>query len=110
MDIKTRLGHFDVVPEVVFLDITSHSNNNGYHLLTFSSRSPNGKQVVWMWIFIPNQQRFSFCWVFQEAIPALLLNWLRDHAVFFMKDGDAQQHNELLGAMKNGIVNATEGT
>ena len=56
-----------------------------------------------------NQQRFSFRWVFQEAIPALLPQWLRDQVVFFMKDGDQQQWNEILGAT-NVFVNAVEGT
>ncbi len=40
-------------PEVVWIDVTSHSNNKGFHLLTLSSRLSIGKQIVWMWIFIP---------------------------------------------------------
>jgi hypothetical protein len=61
-----------------------------------------------MWIFIPNQQRFSFHWVFQEAIPTLIPKWLRDHVVFFMKDTDPQQGNKILGEMKTVFVNASE--
>lgn len=108
--LKPALRFFMLCPEVFFLDVTLHSNNKGFHLLTFLSRSSIGKQVVWMWIFIPNQQRFSFRWVFQEAIPALLPQWLRDQVVFFMKDGDQQQRNEILGAMTNVFVNTVEGT
>ena len=108
--LKPALCFFMLCPEVVFLDVTSHSNNKGFHLLTFSSRTSIGKQIVWMWIFIPNQQRFSFRWVFQSAIPALLPKWLRDRVTFFMKDTDPQQRNELLGGLKNVFVNATEGT
>ena len=40
----------------------------------------------------------------------LLPKWLRDRVVFFMKDGDQQQRNEILGAMTNVFVNAVEGT
>ncbi len=29
---------------------------------------------------------------------------------FFMKDGDPQQHNEILSAMKTVFVNASKGT
>ena len=58
--LKPALHFFMLCPEVFFLDVTLHSNNKGFDLLTFSSRSSIGKQVVWMWIFIPNQQRFSF--------------------------------------------------
>jgi len=108
--LKPALRFFMLCPEVFFVDVTLHSNNKGYYLLTISSRSSIGKQVMWMWIFIPNQQRFSFRWVFQEAIPVLLPKWLRDRVVFFMKDGDQQQRNEILGAMTNVFVNAVEGT
>ncbi len=109
--LKPALRFFMLCPEVVFLDVTTHSNNKGFHLLTFSSRTLIGKQIVWVWIFIPNQQQFSFRWVFQQsAIPVLLPKWLRDRATFFMKDTDPQQRNELLGELKNVFVNATEGT
>ncbi len=30
--------------------------------------------------------------------------------LFFMKDGDPQQHSEILSAMKSVFVNASEGT
>jgi hypothetical protein len=98
-------------PEVIWIDVTSHSNNKGFHLLTLSSKTSIGKQVVFMWIFIPpNQHCFSFRWVFQEAIPTLFPKWLCDRVLFFMKDADPQQCNELLGAMVNVFVNAREGT
>jgi hypothetical protein len=95
---------------VVWVDVTSHSTNKGFHLLTFSSRLSIGKQIVWIWIFIPNQQRFSFRWVFKEALPKLVPKWLRERVLFFMKDGDPQQRNETLSAMKSVFVNASEGT
>ena len=48
--------------------------------------------------------------MFQLAIPALLMKWLREQVAFFMKDTDPQQRNELLGGLKNVFVNETEGT
>ena len=84
--VKPALRLFKLCPEVVWVDVTSHANNKGFHLLTFSSHLSIGKQIVWLWVFIPNQQRFSFRWVFQEAIPTLVPKWLRDRVVFFMKD------------------------
>ncbi len=65
---------------------------------------------MWLWIFIPNQQRFSFHWVFKEAIPSLVPKWLRDRVLFIMKDADPQQRNEIQSAMMNIFVNASEGT
>jgi hypothetical protein len=65
---------------------------------------------MWMWVFIPNQQRFSFRLVFKEALPKLALKWLRECVLLFMKDGDPQQRNEILSAMKSLFLNASEGT
>ena len=55
--VKPAFRLFKLCPEVVRVDVTSHSNNKGFHLLTFSSRLSIGKQIVWLWVFIPNQQR-----------------------------------------------------
>ena len=82
----------------------------GFSSPYFSSCLSIGKLIVWMWIFIPNQQRFSFRWVFKEALPKLVPKWLMECVLFFMKDGDPQQRNEILLAMKSVFVNASEGT
>jgi hypothetical protein len=48
--------------------------------------------------------------VFKEALPKLVPKWLMERVLFFMKDGDPQQHNEILLAMKSVFVIAYEGT
>ena len=60
--------------------------------------------------FMPNEQRFSFRWVFQFAIPTLIPQWIRDRVIFIMKDGDPQQRNEILYSMLNVFPNASEGS
>ena len=104
--VKPAFRLFMLCPEVIWIDVTSHSNNKGFTLLTLSSNTSIGKQVVFMWIFIPKQQRFSFRWVFQEAITTLIPKWLCDLVMFFMKDADPQQRNELFWAMVNVFVDA----
>jgi hypothetical protein len=44
--VKPAFRLFKLCPEVVWIDVTSHSNNKGFHLLTFSSRLSIGKQIV----------------------------------------------------------------
>ena len=100
---------FLLCPEVIWCDVTSHSNNKGFHLLTFSCRVSINKQVVFLWIWIPNQQRFSFRWVFQHALNILIPKFHRDRVRFIMKDGDNQQRNEVLMALKQIFPNALEG-
>jgi len=65
-------------------------------------------QAVFLWIWIPNQQRYSFRWVFQHAIPNLIPKWLRERVLLIMKDGDAQQRNENLCALFRVFPNAKE--
>ena len=59
---------------------------------------------------MPNEQRFSFRWVFQFAIPTLIPQWIRDRVIFIMKDGDPQQRNEILYSMINIFPNVSEGS
>ncbi len=62
---------FMLCPEVFWVDVTSHSNNKGFDLLTFSCRTSVGKQCIFF-IFTPNQKRFCFRWFFSHAIPLLI--------------------------------------
>ena len=101
---------FMLCPEVIWCDITSHTNNKGFHLLTFSCRTSVDKQVVFLWVWIPNQQRFSFRWVFQHAIPNLIPAWLCKRVKLIMKDGDPQQRNEIIGSLIKIFTNAIEGS
>ena len=101
--------YFKLCPEVIWCDVTSHSNKMGYKLLTFSCRASVNKQVVFMFVWIPNEQRISFRWVFSHAISQLVPAWLRSRVKFIMKDGDPQQRNEILIALQSVFTNAIEG-
>ena len=102
------IRYFKMYPETVFCDITSHSNNKKYHLLTFSCKSAVNKHVVFLKAWIPNQKRFSFRWVFKYAIESLGLDKYFQYTELFMKDGDPQQHNEIKGAMTEYLRNAAD--
>ena len=67
-----ELRYFKLYPEVVYLDVTSHTNTNLYHLLTFSCRTATSTQVVFLRMWLPNQRRYTFRWVFQYALKALI--------------------------------------
>ena len=44
--VKPAFRLFKLCTEVIWVNVTSHSNNKGFHLLTFSCRMLIGKQVV----------------------------------------------------------------
>ena len=99
---------FKLCPEVIWCDVTSHSNNKGFHLLTFSCRLSVKRQLVFLWIWIPNQQRSSFRWVFQHALPILIPSFHRYRVKMIMKDNDFQQRNEILISLRNIFPNTLE--
>jgi hypothetical protein len=94
------LRYFLLCPEVVTFDVTSHTNKSGFNLLTFSCRTSIDKQVVFCRVWIPNQRRASFRYVFQEALPKILPKHVFKRVMFLICDGDAQQNLELRIAIK----------
>ena len=66
-DIRT----FMVFPEVLHADCTCNSNNTNNRLLTLSCCTSTGKQVVFLRVWLPNQKRFSFRWVFKFVLTNL---------------------------------------
>ena len=67
------------------------------------------KQVVIMWVWILNEQRYSFRWIFQVALPSLIPNHVSHRVKFVMKDRDPQARNELLISLISIFPNAKEG-
>jgi hypothetical protein len=101
---------FQLFPEVFHADCTCDSNVTGNYLLTFSCRTSTGKQVVFLKIWIPNQKRFSFRWVFKFVLTSLIPKRLFLRTRFAMVDGDPQQRSELVSCMKEYMPNAIDGS
>jgi hypothetical protein len=107
---KADIRFFKLFPEVVHCDATCDSNNTGNHLLTFSCRTSTGKQYVFLKIWIPNQKRFTFRWVFKFVIMHLLPQKIFCRTNLFMVDGDPQQRAELVKAIKEFVSHAEDGS
>lgn len=80
--------------------MTSHTNKNGFHLLTFSCRTSVDKQVVFCRVWLPDQRRASFRYVFQEGLRKILPAHVLARVRFLICDGDPQQNAELRIAIK----------
>ena len=96
-------------PEVIHCDATMDTSDDKLPLLTLSTRTPTGKQVVFLRIWIPNQRRGTFKWVFKHILPEFLPKSYHPYVKFFMVDGDPQQYNEIVASIKNNFVNARWG-
>ena len=100
---------FKLFPEVFRADCTCDSNIMGNSLLTFSCRTSTGKQFIFLKIWIPNQKRFSFRWVFKFVLTSLLPATSFRRTQLAMVDGDPQQRGELVLAIKECMPNAIDG-
>jgi hypothetical protein len=104
-DIRT----FSLFPEVFHADCTCDSNNTNNHLLTFSCRTSTGKQVVFLRVWLPNQKRFAFRWVFKFVLTSLFDPMAFCRTRLVMVDGDPQQRSELSKAILDYMPNAMDG-
>jgi hypothetical protein len=100
---------FQLFPEVVHVDGTSHSTNSKYQLYTFSVRSSLNKQVVFMRMWLPNEQKSTFRLVFGYMVRQLLPPDALGRVRVIMADGDPQQKEEILNSFKFVFPNAVFG-
>ena len=69
------------------LQLHAHSTDKIYHLLTFSIKTSTGNQVVFLRVWMPNQQRYTFRWVFQYVLTGLIPLKIFEQTRMFMSDG-----------------------
>jgi hypothetical protein len=106
---KYGIRTFYLFPEVFHADCTCDTNNTNNHLLTFSCRTSTGKQVVFLRIWLPNQKRSTFRWVFKFVLTSLFDERVFRRTRLVMVDGDPQQKPELKKAISQFMRNAVDG-
>ena len=80
-------------PEVLFIDATHKSNNEGRPLLLICGRDSNGKVFVVLRILMPNETASFYRWVFLDLLPSMLGKDNLKRVVLTLTDGDAQEFN-----------------
>ena len=104
-----ELRYFHLFPEVIHVGATSHSTKQKYYLLTFSVKTSNNNQVVFLRSWIPNQQRQTFRWFFKYVLPNLISKEFFKRTRLIISDGDTQQEAEIVNAIATYIPNALSG-
>ena len=85
---------------VLQVDATADSNNEGRPLVTGTAKDSEGKMFTVFRAFLPNEQAWSFKWLFQVVCPALLGQETLDDVNIVLTDGDSQQILMLENAIK----------
>ena len=102
--------NFKLFPEVIHADVTSDTNNTGNHMLTFSCNTSEGKQVIFLKVWLPNQKKSSFRWVFKFVLTSMIPPECFKRTTLVMVDGDQQQRDQLVSSMLEFMPNAIDGT
>jgi hypothetical protein len=97
---------FESYLEVLFIDGTHKTNNEDCPLLTIAAKDGYGNVHVILRAFIPNEQRWLFCWLFQTAVPSLLGRQICDKVKLIVTDGDAQEIDQLNKALRTTFKSA----
>ena len=103
---KPELRYFKLFPEVFHVDGTSHSTQKKYDLITFSVKTSLGRQVVFLRVWLPDQKRCSFRWVFKHVLLTLVPKECFQRTRLVMSDGDRQQQAEIELAINEYMLNA----
>jgi hypothetical protein len=104
-----ELRLFRLFPKVFHVDATSHTNNEKRLLLTFSGRTSEGQTFVFLRVFLPNQKAYSFRWVFQVVLVALVGKDTLKETELVISDGDSQECQQLDAAIATYLQNAMRG-
>ena len=101
---------FKCFPEVIYCDATADTNNTKNQLVTFTGRTTSGRQFIFLRIWIHNQRKSTFQWIFKVVLRTFIPNRFFQQVRVCLVDGDPQQHFNLIQALKTYLHNAVHST
>lgn len=104
--VKRELLLFKMFPEVMHVGATSHSSSKKYHLLTFSVKTAFQKHVIFLRMWIPDQKRSTFRWVFRYCLAVLVLKYVLGRTRMAVANGDPQQMAGIQAAISEYMLSA----
>lgn len=105
-----EIRQFKRFPHLLYCDATGSTNNTGNHLVTFSGRTPWGRQFIFLRVWVHNQKLSTFQWIFRAVVPNFIPEKTFKQVQVCMVDGDAQQRTKLIEAINKHMPNAMHST
>jgi len=99
-DDERRLA--EMFPEVLYMDVTSQTNNEKRPLFLVAGKDSCGKSFTAARIFLPSEQKWIFRWIFQNCLPALLGETVTKRNKVVMTDGDSHCYDAFKEAACHG--------
>jgi hypothetical protein len=106
---KEAIAQFKRFPEVIFMDTTGKSNNEGRPLLLTCGRDNWGFAFVAARLFMPNKQGPFFRWFCMNAAPIILGKEAISRVRLIITDGDSQEFEAVKQSTSAHFVNAVHG-
>ena len=101
---------FKRFPELIYCDATADTNNTKNQLVTFSGRTCDGKQFIFLRIWIHNQRTSTFQWIFRVVLKTFIPDAFYKQVQMCLVDGDPQQRVKLTEALQTYLKNAKHST
>ena len=86
------LHHF---PEVICVDIVSHTNKDTRPPLTISGRDSYGKMFIILRAILPNERAWIFQWMFTIVMPTLFPSYILSKVKIIISDGCSQEFMQI---------------
>jgi hypothetical protein len=94
---------YDKFPMVINIDASAQTNREKRPLVTVTARSIDSKWYPVLRCLLPNEQQWSFRWLFTQGFSTLLgADWTR-HTVMAVTDGDSNEISQLSHAISDKI-------
>lgn len=82
-------------PEVLFMDVTSQTNNEKRGLFLVAGKDSTGSAFTATRMFLPSEQKWVFHWIFKHALPLLLGTTSIKRNSIVITDGDCNIYDSL---------------
>jgi len=105
-DSERRLA--ELFPEVFYMDVTHSTNNEKRGLFLVAGKDSMGRGYTASRIFLPNERKWVFGWIFGYALPFLLGKAVLRRNCVTITDGDDNMYNSLMEHA--GVNGLWEGT
>jgi hypothetical protein len=93
---------FEKFPNVVKIDTTFGTNNEGLPLVTLTGKTATNEIFVIARGNLPNERAFVFKWLFDEALPALFSSKVLNRVCLIISDGDSQEITQIVASVSQG--------
>lgn len=106
---KSQMAVFETFPEVIFIDTTKDTNNEGRPLCTVTGMDARGKMFPILRAFLPHERGWIFNWLLNIVMPKLFSEEAIKGVKLIYSDGDSREISAIDEAIEKHFTSAIRG-